>query len=222
MFSSWYSIRINTASTLQSRCCTKDDLPLYYPAPRQRYQTSPNPSLHVYGTAAMFNSWWYTRCIFKICPVSPSDTMAEWSKAVDLSPAWISTTEMCVGSNPTRVKLLAFLFLHPFCVRKWCGSIFLTVMDVESQRWAPGAMAGYIGWPRLCSFHYLAFRFCFCNGRLLYELSLFGRMLTEHRPATLTTNRYSSRRANNVKLHWRSLYPSRRILVLWYVIWEVM
>jgi hypothetical protein len=37
--------------------------------------------------------------------------MAEWSKAVDLSAAWISTTEMCVGSNPTRVKSTCFCFL---------------------------------------------------------------------------------------------------------------
>jgi hypothetical protein len=40
--------------------------------------------------------------------ISPSDTMAEWSKAVDLSAAWISTTEMCVGSNPTRVSIPVF------------------------------------------------------------------------------------------------------------------
>jgi hypothetical protein len=48
--------------------------------------------------------------ISKFLSISPSDTMAEWSKAVDLSAAWISTTEMCVGSNPTRVKSTCFCF----------------------------------------------------------------------------------------------------------------
>lgn len=39
------------------------------------------------------------------------DTMAEWSKAVVLSfLSWITTTEMCVGSNPTRVNELFLLF----------------------------------------------------------------------------------------------------------------
>ena len=118
VFLCWYCIRINAASTLQSLCCTIVDLPLYYPAPQQRYQTSPDPSLHAYGTAATQCVWQYKCFISKICPVSPSDTMAEWSKAVDLSPAWISTTEMCVGSNPTRVKLLVLFFLPSFCVRE--------------------------------------------------------------------------------------------------------
>jgi len=53
LFFRCYHDSINAASTLQSRCCTKVDLPLYYPAPRQRYQTSPNPSLHAYSTAAV-------------------------------------------------------------------------------------------------------------------------------------------------------------------------
>jgi hypothetical protein len=68
--------------------------------------------------------------------------MAEWSKAVDLSPAWISTTEMCVGSNPTRVRVLflpfCFFFL-PFgrrCVEYlfgWgggCGGLAMADVDV--------------------------------------------------------------------------------------------
>ena len=45
---------------------------------------------------------------FENYPSFSIDTMAEWSKAVDLSLAKISTTEMCVGSNPTRVNLLLF------------------------------------------------------------------------------------------------------------------
>lgn len=37
--------------------------------------------------------------------------MAEWSKAVDLSFPYFSTTEMCVGSNPTRVMRKCFWYL---------------------------------------------------------------------------------------------------------------
>jgi hypothetical protein len=57
--------------------------------------------------------------------------MAEWSKAVDLSAAWISTTEMCVGSNPTRVKSTCFCFFvvqsdvfgHPFAFGDGWGKV---------------------------------------------------------------------------------------------------
>jgi hypothetical protein len=63
--------------------------------------------------------------------------MAEWSKAVDLSPAWISTTEMCVGSNPTRVRILFLPFCFFFCdLEDGAWSIFLVgVGDVGGWRW---------------------------------------------------------------------------------------
>jgi hypothetical protein len=58
----------------------------------------------------------YKLSILVFLSISPSDTMAEWSKAVDLSAAWISTTEMCVGSNPTRVNISGFAFFYcSFC-----------------------------------------------------------------------------------------------------------
>lgn len=52
--------------------------------------------------------------------------MAEWSKAVDLSPAQISTTEMCVGSNPTRVILH---FFATFCGCAVGGGAFWVVWE---------------------------------------------------------------------------------------------
>jgi hypothetical protein len=82
--------------------------------------SGPQPSC---ATLPASVSWEYMSAISNFLSISPSDTMAEWSKAVDLSPAWISTTEMCVGSNPTRVILLnlcsfcCHLFhLFAFCI----------------------------------------------------------------------------------------------------------
>jgi hypothetical protein len=64
------------------------------------------------ASSAVFQN--YRPASAQILSISPSDTMAEWSKAVDLSSAWISTTEMCVGSNPTRVILLFFAAFNTF------------------------------------------------------------------------------------------------------------
>lgn len=65
--------------------------PLLYPASRQ-VTTCQNDLLSDYvihrkATPIFDSDLHYLSSNAKFCPVSPSDTMAEWSKAVDLSPA---------------------------------------------------------------------------------------------------------------------------------------